>query len=239
MLVLAAVSLSACETTAEKSARLEKIALKKQANLPLGAKGLKITTPSKDVQVVRGRRAALDAKAPRSPSSCETARRAAQVQVPLLIHVKDASGASLYSNSTPGLATSLVSAAYVPPHGTVVWVNDQIQATATPKQVQATVGEGKPASGAVPKIQVASWKIEHEPGGVALVAGTVANHSKVPQHELVVTALAERGGQTVAAGRAVLTELPAGASDRFQIFLVGANPQGAKLTVAVAPSTIG
>ena len=238
MLVLAAVSLSACETTAEKSARLEKIALKKQANLPLGAKGLKITKPSRDVQVVRA--VALHSTEG-AAVAVELRNRSArgQVQVPLLIHVTGAGGASLYSNSSPGLATSLVSAAYVPPHGTVVWVNDQIQATATPKQVQATVGEGKPAPGAVPEVQVASWKIEHEPGGVALVAGTVANRSKVPQHELVVTALAERGGQTVAAGRSVLTELPAGASGPFQIFLVGANPQGAKLTVAVAPSTIG
>lgn len=238
MLVLAAVSLSACETTPEKSARLEKIALQKQANLPLGAKGLKITKPSKDVQVV-------EAVALHSTEGAAVAvklrNRSARgrVQVPLLIHVTDAHGASLYSNSAPGLATSLVSAAYVPPHGTVVWVNDQIQATATPKQVQATVGGGKPASGPVPKIQVASWKIEHEPGGVVLVAGTVANHSPMPQHELVVTALAERGGQTVAAGRAVLTELSARASERFQIFLVGANPEGANLTVAVAPSTLG
>jgi hypothetical protein len=238
MLVLAAVSLSACETTAEKSARLEKIALEKQANLPLGAKGLKIATPSRNIQVV-------EAVALHSTEGAAVAvklrNRSAkgQVQVPLLIHVSGAGGTSLYTNSTPGLALSLVSAGYIPPHGTVVWVNDQIQASAEPKHVQTTVGEGKPASGAVPKVQVKSWKIEHEPGGIALVAGTVANESKVPQHELVVTALAARGGHTVAAGRGVLTELEAGASNHFQIFLVGANPAGAKLTVAVSPSTVG
>ena len=238
MLVLAAVSLSACETTAEKSARLEEIALKKQANLPLGARGLKITKASRNVQVVEA--VALHSSEG-AAVAVELRNRSArgQVQVPLLIHVTGAGGASLYSNSTPGLATSLVSAAYLPPHGTVVWVDDQIQATAAPEHLATTVGEGKPASGAVPEVQVASWRIEREPGGVAVVAGTVANHSKIAQQELVVTALADRSGHTVAAGRAVIAELPAGAMSRFQIFLVGASPAGAKLSVAVSPSTLG
>ncbi len=237
MLVLAAVSLSACETTAEKSARLEEIALKKQANLPLGARGLKITKASRTVQVV-------EAVALHSSEGAAVAvklrNRSAhgQTDVPLLIHVTGPHGTSVYSNSTPGVAASLVSAAYVPPHGTLVWVDDQLPATVEPKQVRTTVGEGKPATGAVPEVQVANWRIEHEPGGVALVAGTVANRSNVVQHELVVTALAARGGRIVAAGRAVIPELPAG-TGRFQIFLVGTDPSGAKLTVAVSPSTLG
>jgi hypothetical protein len=120
-----------------------------------------------------------------------------------------------------------------------VWVDDQIQASSLPRAVKATLGEGRPAGGAPPKVVVLGSRLEHEPGGVAFVAGTVANRSKVDQRELVVTALADRAGRTVAAGRAVLTSLPAGATGKFQVFLVGADPAGAKLAVAVTPATLG
>jgi len=235
---LAAVLLSACETTQEKSARLEKIALKKAANLPLGAKGLKIAQPSRDVK-------ALEAVALRSSEGAAVAVKLtnrsarAQSQVPLLVGVKGANGASVYSNSGGGLAPSLVSASYVPAHGTVVWVDDQIQANAAPKQVKATVGEGKPVSGPVPKVEVLSRRIEREPGGVDLVAGKVANRSKVEQRELVVTATVQRGGKILAAGRSVIPELAGGASDSYQIFLIGGRPSAGVLTVGVTPSTLG
>ncbi len=234
---LAAVLLSACETTQEKSARLEKIALKKAANLPLGAKGLKIATPSRQIQV-------LDAVALRSSEATAVALKlrnrsgTAQSVVPLLIDVTGANGASVYSNSTPGLATSLVSASYVPAHGTVVWVNDQIQATAAAKAVKTEVGEGKATHSAAPPVKVSESHLEREPGGIALVAGKVVNPSNVPQRELVVTAIADRGGKTVAAGRSVIPELAAGGTGSFQIFLVGSD-SGAKLTVGVTPSTLG
>ncbi len=234
---LAAAGLSACETTQEKSARLEKIALKKAANLPLGAKGLKISSPSRQLQV-------LDAVALHSSEGSAVAVQLrnrsgrAQAVVPVLITVTGADGASVYSNSTPGLATSLVAASYVPAHGTVVWVDDQIQASAPAKGVKTVLGEGKPAPGAAPKIEVTAWHLEHEPGGIALVAGKVANRSTVGQRELVVTAVADRGGHTVAAGRSVIPELAAGETGSFQIFLVGSD-SGAKLTVAVTPSTLG
>ncbi len=234
---LPAVLLSACETTQDKSARLEKIALKKAANLPLGAKGLKIAEPSHQIQV-------LDAVTLHSSEGTAVAvklhNRSAKAQsvVPLLIDLSGANGAGLYTNSTPGLATSLVSASYVPGHGTVTWVNDQIQATpANAKAVKAEVGEGKPASGAAPKLAVTGWHLEHEPGGITLVAGKIANRSTVGQRELVVTALGDRGAHTVAAGRAVIPELAAGSTGSFQIFLVGP-ASGAKITVGVTPSTL-
>jgi len=232
---LAAVLLSACETTQEKSARLEKIALREKANAPLGASGLKIARPSREIQV-------LEALTLHSSEGTAVAVRLrnrsgrAQYQVPLLIHVTGANGASVYSNSAPGLAISLVSVPYLPPHRTAVWIDDQIQAAAPAKSVQAIAGEGRPAPGAAPKVLVAGSRLEHEPGGIAFVAGTVANRSSTDQREVVVTALADRGGQIVAAGRAVLSSLRAGASSNFQAFLVGGDPAGAKLLVAVSPS---
>jgi len=234
---LAAALLSACETTQEKSARLEKIALRKRANAPLGANGLKISKPSREIQVLE----AVSLHSSEGSAVVVKLRNLsgrARAEVPLLIAVKGPSGATVYSNNGGGLATSLVSAAYVPPHDTAVWVDDQIQASSPPASVKATAGDGRAAGGAAPKVTVAGTHIEHEPGGVALIAGTVANRSTVDQHELVVTAVAERGGRPVAAGRAVLPVLAAGATGRFQIFLVGSDPAGAKLAVAASPSTL-
>ncbi len=234
---LAIVLLGACATTQEKSARLEKIALRKAANLPLGAKGLKIATPSRQIEV-------LEAVALRSSEGTAVAVKlrnrsgTAQSVVPVLVDVTGLNSASVYSNSTPGLATSLVAASYVPAHGTVVWVNDQIQATAAATAVKAEVGEGKATHSPAPPVKVTGWHLEHEPGGIALVAGQVANPSNVAQRELVVTAIADHAGKTVAAGRSVIPELAAGATGSFQIFLVGSD-SGAKLTVGVTPSTLG
>ena len=233
---LAAVHLSACETTHEKSARLEKIALEKQANAPLGASGLKVTRPSRDIQVVEA--VALHSSEGTAVAVKLRNRSAqGQAQVPLLIDVTGAGGSSVYSNSTPGLAASLVSAAYVPPHGTAVWVDDQIQSATPPKGVKATPGEGRPAPGAAPRIEIAGWHLEREPGGITSIVGTVVNRSKLEQRELVVTALARRGGRIVAAGRAVLASIAAGGSSRFEIFLVG-DAAGAKPALAVTPSTL-
>ena len=69
------------------------------------------------------------------------------------------------------------------------------------------------------------------------MAGTVRNRSTVTQQDLVVYAVARRGGKIVAAGRAVLPEVAAGASVPFQAFLVG-EPSGARLEASAPPTTL-
>jgi hypothetical protein len=75
-----------------------------------------------------------------------------------------------------------------------------------------------------------------ESGTGAGAAGTVRNRSNVTQRSLVVYGLAVRSGRIVAAGRAVLPEVAAGASVPFQAFLVGA-PTGARLEASAPPTT--
>jgi hypothetical protein len=231
VLALAALALAGCETTQEKSAQLERAARRK--GVAQNAPGLRIASASKTVKVSAA--SALHTREGTAAIVTLSNSAGAQREVPLLISVSQSGGAPV-SNSEPGLARSLTSAAYVPAHGSAVWVDDQITLSGAPGAVTAKAGEGKAASGAPPRIVLGPHRLETEPGGEVLT-GTVSNRSPITQHELAVYALAKRGGRTVAAGRGVVSSLAPGASSRFQIFLVGGSAAGAQLTLSAPPST--
>jgi hypothetical protein len=231
---LVALALTGCETTQEKSARLERVVHSKA--VVENAQGLEIATASRTIKVTST--SALHTSEGTTAAVTLANTGSAQRQVPLLISVRQAGGPPV-TNSEPGLAWSLVSAAYVPAHGTAVWVDDQLTLSGAPGAVTAKVGEGKPASGAPPRIELASHRLERETSGGETVTGTVTNRSTIAQHELPVYAVATRAGRTVAAGRGVVAALAAGASSKFQIFLIGGSAQGAKLTLSAPPSTFG
>lgn len=232
-LALACIALAGCETTQEKSAKLEKAA--KRRGVATNASGLNITKRSTSIR-------AIEATALHSSEGTAVAvelvnSSSAAVNVPLLISVAEGSAANAYSNSTPGLAHSLISLSYIPAHGHAVWVDDQVQLAGTPGKVSATVGAAPAAKGSPPAVAVASQKLEEEAGGIEVVTGTVANRSSIDQRELVVYAVARRGSKIVAAGRSVLASLPAGTTGHFQIFLLGGSAKGAQLTLSAPPST--
>ncbi len=229
MLALAALALAGCETTQEKSARLERAALAGKSREALTARGLSISHPSTSIKV-RSAVAVHDSEGAAIVVTLRNTGARAQKEVPLLVR----SGS--YSNNAQGLAPSLVRVALVPAHGETVWVDDQIQATETTGAVTATPGEGTPAPDAPPQIVMGAPRLETEPGGGTVVHGTVANHSNVPQKELVVYVAASRGGKILAAGRAVLASLAAGASSPFEVFLIG-RPAGATLELTAPPTT--
>lgn len=227
-----AVSLSACETTAEKSAKLEKAA----HHTRLAEKGLTITKPSGEVRVlsatlVHGHEGNAAVIALHNTSA--HALRA----VPIAITVKDAHGTVLFQNDSAGLEPALTSLGSLPAHGQAIWIDDQILASGTPASVSAIVGEAPSVSGAMPRIEVQGVHTSEE-GGTQGAAGTVHNGSSVTQQNLVVYVLARRAGQVVAAGRAVLPEVGAGASLPFQAFLQG-DPSGARLKASAPASTFG
>ena len=68
-------------------------------------------------------------------------------------------------------------------------------------------------------------------------AAPFSNRSRISQHELVIFAVARRGGTVLAAGRAVVPELAADASARFQVFWVG-DPRGGSVQVLAPPTTL-
>ncbi|HWY89530.1 MAG TPA: hypothetical protein VNY31_02560 [Solirubrobacteraceae bacterium] len=224
--------LSGCETTAEKSARLERTA---HHNRPV-ERGLTIAKRSADVHVL----SAMIVHAGEGNAAVVTLRNNSGHTlkgVPIAITVKDARGGTLFQNNAPGLEAALTSLASLPAHGEATWIDDQVQASGAPARVSAIAGEAPTASGSVPRIEVQSVHLSEEGGGTG-AAGTVRNRSKVTQQNLVVYVLARRTGRIVAAGRAVLPEVAAGASLPFQAFFVG-SPNGGNLEASAPATTLG
>jgi hypothetical protein len=237
-LVLVALALTACESNQERSAKVEKIdkpreeeAAKRRA---LAQRALTITRPSTKVKVI----ATAIVHSSEGAAAVVTLRNVsnrALLDVPIQITVRSARGASIYTNAVPGLSPTLVSAALLPAHAMLTWIDDQVQASATPASVSAKVGEGAPATGAIPRLSVEG---AHLSEGGTEAEGNVVNHSAVAQQELVVYAVARRAGRVLAAGRAVLAQAPAGASTPFQLFFVG-DPRGGQLEVEAPATTLG
>ena len=233
---LAALALGACETTQEKSAKLERAAKLHAAQASRrkaqAERALDITTPSRVVKVI----ATKILRTSESAAAVVTLRNesaATIVDAPIQIKARDAAGAVVYTNHTLGLAPALVSVPLLPAHATAVWVNDQVQASSPPQSVSVRVGEGHRTSGAIPDIAVTGMHLFE-----GSVEGDVVNRSHTSQRELVLYVLARRGGAIVAAGRALVPQSEAGASTRFQAFLVG-SPDGARLEAIPAPTTLG
>lgn len=236
MLALAALALSGCETTAEESAKLEAKAKREQAAHPtLSQKGLSIMHASAAVKVTSAVVIHSSEGAAAAVTVTNTSARALR-SVPIAITVKSAGGQTLYQNNAPGLEAALTEISALPAHATLTWVDDQVPAAGGPAGVSAIAGEAPAASGPEPQIEVAGVHLAEASAGEA--GGTVRNRSHVTQQHLVVYVIARRAGKIVAAGRAVLSEVAAGASIPFQAFLVGA-PAGATLAASAPPSTPG
>ena len=232
VLVTIALAATGCETTAEKSARLEKTA----HHTHLAERGLTIARASTEVSVlgavlVRGAAGAATVVTLRNDSA-----RALR-DVPIAITVKDAHGSTVFQNNAPGLEAALTSIGSLPAHGVASWVDDQVPAGGDPASVTAIAGVSPALSGALPEVEVAGLHPSEESGS-ATAAGTVRNRSTVTQQELVVYVVARRAGRVVAAGRAILPEVAPGAAVPFQAFLVG-TPTGARLEASAPASTFG
>ncbi len=91
---------------------------------------------------------------------------------------------------------------------------------------------------AAAQLDVQGAHLAEDPSGSLDAEGTIVNRSSTEQDELVIYAVARRGGRVVAAGRAVLASLRASASLPFQMFFVG-DPKGAKLALSAPPTTPG
>jgi hypothetical protein len=230
-LVALALVCSGCETTAEKSAMLEKAAKRVARAQQTGLAIAHESTVVKAVGavVVRGKEGSAAVVTLRNTSSH------ALRDVPIAISLKDAHGTSVYANDTPGLAATLTSVALIPARGEVTWIDDQAT-TVTAASVSARIGEGAQAGNvSATQVGVQGAHLSEDPSGGFDAEGTVVNHSHIEQDELVIYAVARRDGKVVAAGRAVLTSLGAGASLPFQVFFVG-DPKGGQLALSAPPT---
>ena len=162
--------------------------------------------------------------------------------MPIALAVRDRHGRVLWRNDAPGLEQGLTHAALLAPGQTVTWVNDQVLLAggARAAALGARVGAGDPAPPTAERlaISVEDARLEGDPtSGVTAVASAV-NRSGVAQRDLVIAAVARRGGSVVAAGRALVPNLKANDRERFQVFFIG-DPRGAELSFDAQPSTLG
>ena len=235
-LALIALALSGCESTQEKSARLEAAAKREKAEHPaLAQKGLSIAHASTQVHIVEATVVHDSEGAAAAVTVTNTASHALS-SVPIAITVRGASGQTVYQNNAPGLEAGLTSISSLPAHSSLTWVDDQVPTAGNPVSVSATAGEAPATSGPEPHIAVQNTRLLEASTGE--VSGTVHNGSSAVQRQLVVYVVARRGGKIVAAGRAALAEVAAGASVPFHAFLVG-SPAGGKLEASAPPSTFG
>jgi hypothetical protein len=236
-LVLAAAAcctllLGACESTQSKSARLAA-----QAGEVKTQRGLRIVEQSKLVKV--GRTAVLtDANGSAAVVTLRNTSERTLARVPLAIDVRGKGARSVFKNDDPGLDPALTGISVLLPGQELIWVNDQVLATAKGRSVRAKVGvaRGK-APAKLPQLELSPPRLEADPTSGVLALGKLTNRSAIEQRNLVVYAVARRGGKIVAAGRGAIERLKPRASATYQVFFIG-NPRGARLTLAAPPTTL-
>jgi hypothetical protein len=238
LVVLAPLAVGGClgvETTQEKSA-----ARAKRAKTAItGQKGLTIARANPDIEV----EASGLVQDPNGVAAVVRLKNTgkAQASVPVAITVSDAKGRKLYANDVPGLDPSLVSLAVLQAGQEADWVNNQILVAGRAKAVKAEVGAAKAApGGALPKITLGRPEIGRDEDGT-YAKGTVANESSIPQKRLVISCVARRGGDILAAGRGIVDRLPPAADTkkpgRFTVFFIG-DPKGAPVTCSAPPTVL-
>lgn len=232
---LVALALAGCETTAEKSAQLERTAKRSQhiteARAPLKAL---VSAPASNKLAVQGTGVVHTAEGTAAVVTVHNLTTSTLHKVPILIEVKDSAGSSLYTNNQPGISSTLTSIPSIPGDSSIDWVDDQVQAAGTPAGVSAKLGEGEGGGGSPPLHVDAHLGEQNANGGT--VEGTVTNSSAAADQEVVVYATARRGGHITSAGRAVLAEVPAHGSSHIQLFLIG-DPSGASLQLSALPTS--
>jgi hypothetical protein len=228
-LVLAA--LPGCASTQEKSARLARAARDRPRE-----HGVKVTKANPDVKVL-ATHVVHDRYGTAAVVELRSLAAKAQAALPVSIVVTGAGGRKEFANDAAGLAPTLTHVSLLAPRAHVFWVNDQVIAD-SPRGVDARVGAPTTRVPVhAPRVVVTGrLRLEHDPDG-AYTRGRVANDSAVAQRQLVLYAVAQRGGKVVAAGRAGIERLPSHKTREFKVFWIG-NPAGAKVSVFAPPTVL-
>jgi hypothetical protein len=229
LVVLAGAGAAGCQSTQEKSAKLAAQAGKLEAE-----EGLKVGERSRDVTVA-GSTVITDENGSAVVVRLDNEAGRTLADVPIGVALLDAAGETVFRNDTPGLQRSLTHAALLE-RGRTVWVNDQVVAASPPERAQITVGasDARPPD-PLPRLSTSGVRLIEDPVSGVAAAGSVRNDGAKDLRRVLVTAVAERGGKAVAAGRAIVPRVRAGKGTRFRIFFIG-DPKGAELTATAQPS---
>jgi hypothetical protein len=229
-----ALTATACESTEQQSAKI-------------GREGSKLVAAQGPVRVAHVNRAVRVSHVTLLEGNGRTAvalqltgtSKTNQTNVPVLISLVGAGGKVLYSNDTAGLESSLQQMPLLRPGQGEWWVDDQVLAAQKGGHVQVKVGTSSHARASgrarpAPQITTSGVQVGEE-GGMSVLTGQLVNHSSSTQHHVPVFAVAVKGQQVTAAGRALIASLAPG-SQSFQIFLVG-HPTGSSIQLTVTPTT--
>jgi hypothetical protein len=230
------LSLAACESSQDKSAALAKkggTVLKQEGGLKLGG-------TSSSVKVEGS--ALLNGK--QSSAVVVTLHNTGQQpleDVPVAINVKSAKGKQVFTNTTPGLQKALQSMPVILPGQTADWVNDQVFAT-NGKKVDVKVGTTSKTS-LDPKddpsgLTVSTPKLSEQSALGPEANGTLVNKTSADITQVLLFAVARKGGKVVAAGRGGVKNVRTGGKPaNYHIFFVG-DPKGADITVTAFPNKL-
>lgn len=230
--VVLASPLAGCESSQQKSARLEE-----KGGEAFTRKGLDVQRENPNVKV--GRATVLqDDNGAATVVELRNTSRAPLVNVPVSIDVLGANDRSVFKNDAPGLEPSLVSAPLLAPKEPFLWVNDQVTPAGRARSVDVQIGQApaKPPA-KVPELEVSDPEIRRDPVSGLEAAGSVTNRSEVEQRRLVVYCVARRGSKVVAAGRSAIERLRPGQKLFYHVFFIG-DPSGARLSVAAPPTVL-
>jgi hypothetical protein len=229
------VTFSACESTQQESAKIGREAEK----LGAGPASLKLGAVNHDVRVSGA--TLLNANGRMAVAAKLTGASAhPQRNVPVLVNVTGAGGKVVYTNESGGVEASLQRMALIRPGRGEWWVDDQVLTSQSTSGLKVRVGTGSTvrSKGSVPALEAKAGHVSQQ-AGVSVLSGELTNRSSKSQSKVPVFAAAVRDGKVVAAGRAVVSELPGrpGASVPFQIFLIG-NPAGARIEMTAVPTVL-
>lgn len=228
-ILAAAVAVTGCESTQDKSAKLAREGRGSAAaqTVALGPENRSVRI----TQTVLLSSAGVTAAVVRMHNSGRS-----QAGVPILVEAKDAAGRPVYRNDIQGLDPALQGIALLQAGQDAYWVNDQVTATPAPKSLEVRVGRARATvAGEPPRIVVEGVELQRQ-GGTTVVSGRVSNTSATVQRNLALYCVALRGGSVVAAGRAILPRVQ-GKPVSFHVYLVG-DPKGGRLVFTVPPTVL-
>jgi len=231
-LMLSPALLAGCESTQEKSAKLEAqgAEIAKVEKIKIGAANQSIDVTQTALLTDQYGSAVVLRLKNKSPET--------QVEVPVGLVVKNAKGKPVYRNDTEGLEDGLIRIPIVEGGSEGWWVNDQVLASQTPKSADVTLGksEVQPPS-KLPEMNVSPPVLENDPVSGMNVTGKVTNKSGIDQIDMLLYAVATRGGEVVAGGRGLIPKLKAdGKPEFYRIYFIG-DPKNADIEVVALPST--
>ena len=232
VVVLLPLTLAGCKSTQEKSAELEAqgAEIAKVEKIKIGASNQSVKIQSQTLLTDQYGSAIVLRLKNDSPQG--------QANVPVALEIRNAKGKTIYKNDTQGLEKGLIQVPLIEASSETWWVNDQVLVTQKPKTSDVTIGNSEDAvPNDLPEIEVSRPDLEVDPVSGMNVTGEVFNRSDVEQVDLLLYAVATRGGKVVAAGRGLIPKLKTGKKPEFyRIYFIG-DPKNADIEVFALPST--